>query len=341
MYRPTGSSSAAADSGSAEFSAGAGSAHHPPPPPPLSARNLLDRDRRGDREEAGDEQAARYLRHMSDQHALTSLPLSHLSKTPAHYTQCCGWLTEQNCSHLCCALGCVLLRYLLSWAILLIVLLDWWNSSMAAGGTLLTAHEIKTLFNELLQLIQREDTLLRAEVVSLNDSTRRSRDELRAELAEIRRDMIAVLLNEGRGGGSAGRRLSRLIGGESSRGGSGGSSEQGDGSWLSSLAEKTGLKSSGGGSGSGGRGWDRSDRSDRGGSGGGGGDGELGAWDAGFMSGLRAQLVNLAGGDGGDKPGGQTQPGAVGETPAVDDRYKSALGTQWTDARKDDKREER
>ena len=214
-------------------------------------------------------------------------------------------------------------RYLLSWGILLAVLLDWWNSSVAAGSALLTAHEVRTLFTELINIIQREDNLLRAEVVSLNENTRRSREELRAELAEARRDMLAVLLNKGRLGGGVGKQLNRYLGSGSSGGGNG------EGSWLSSLAEKTGLRGGGGG----GRTWDN--RGDR------GGDNDFSAWDAGFMSGLRTQLSKLAGEDSGDKTGGQPQPNLVGEAPAVDDRYKSAMGTQWTEARKDDKREGR
>ena len=233
------------------------------------------------------------------------------------------------------------LRYFMTWFILLAVLLSWWNSSIAAGGSLLTAQELKTLFSDLLQLIQREDALLRAEVVSLNDNSRRTRDELRQELAEVRRDMIAVLLNEGRGGawgGGGGRQLMRMVAGGGGGGGGwrGGDEDGGGGGgWLSSLAEKTGLKGGGGGGG-GGWGREKGDRER-------GGDGELGPWDAGFMSGLRAQLINLAGGDSGanDKAVGQTQSGGAGEGQAVDDRYKAAMVPQWTEGRKDDKREER
>ena len=219
-----------------------------------------------------------------------------------------------------------LYSYLLSWLILVAVLLDWWNSSVAAGGALLTAHEIRTLFSELIHLIQREDTLLRAEVVALNENTKRSRDELKQELAEARRDMLAVLLNEGRlGGGGVGKQLNRLL---SSGGSRGSGNDDTDGGWLSSLAEKSGLRSGGGGGG--GRGWDRGDRS---------GEGDLGAWDAGFMSGLRAQLANLAGGDSGEKAAGQPQPVVMGEAPAEDDRYKQAMAPQWSEGRRDNKRD--
>ena len=204
---------------------------------------------------------------------------------------------------------------------------DWWNSSVAAGGALLNAHEIRTLFSELMHLIQREDTLLRAEVVALNESTKRSRDELKQELAEARRDMLAVLLNEGRLGGGAGRQISRLLGGGSGRGGG---SDDNDGGWLSALAEKTGLRGGGSGGGGGGRAWGGSDR---------GGEGDANAWDAGFVSGLRAQLANLAGGNGWDKAGGQPQPVVMGEAPAVDDRYKAAMNTQWPEGRREDKTE--
>ena len=203
------------------------------------------------------------------------------------------------------------------------LLFDWWNSSIAAGGALLTAHEIRALFGELVNLIQREDNLLRAELVSLNDNSRRSRDELRQELAEARRDMLTVLLNEGRVGRGT-NRLNRLLNGGGSRSSGGGNDDNdGGGGWLSSLAEKTGLRAGGSGSGGGsggGRTWDRNER---------GGDGDLSAWDAGFLSGLRAQLLSMAGGDSGEKGAGQQQqPAAVGEAPTVDDRYKAATATQ-------------
>ena len=194
------------------------------------------------------------------------------------------------------------------------MLLDWWNSSVAAGGALLTAHEIKALFNELMYLIQREDNLLRAEVVALNENTKRTKEELRQELVEARRDMLAILLNEGRLGGGTGRQLSRLL---SSGSGGGGGGDDSEGGWLASFAEKTGLKGGGGG---GGRAWERSDK---------GGGGDAGAWDAGFKSGLRTQLGNLVQSDsGGEKAAQKQQPVVVTDAPAVDDRYKSAMSAQ-------------
>ena len=156
--------------------------------------------------------------------------------------------------------------YLLSFLILTLALLNWWNSSVAAGGALLTAHETKELFERLMALLQREDAMLRSELGVLSEVSKRAREDVRNELQDIRREIVSVLLNarEGRRGGAAGwdrgeqgwggdywrgdgRGIRERLGSAVSGGGDREQREQrerGEGgeSWLSSLAEKASEK---------------------------------------------------------------------------------------------------
>ena len=175
----------------------------------------------------------------------------------------------------------------MTWFLLIALFFDWWNSSVAAGGALLTAQELRLYFNELTASMQKETSMLRTELGMIAEGERRSRDEIRQELAGIRREIIAVLLH-GRGvwgeGGTKGgwggtaslaeeaaNRLLRRGGGDDNE------------SWLSSLAEKTGIKGGGGGRGTDeARGGERGDRQS--------------LWDQGFFAGLQSQFLSQGGG---------------------------------------------
>ena len=191
-----------------------------------------------------------------------------------------------------------------------LLVLDWWNSSVAAGSSLVTAHELKQLLGELLSALQKDGNLNRTELGVLSENERRTRDEIRQEIANIRREVIAVLLtsrgNRGEGGSwmreglaEEARRLFEGGDGGEDKGQSRRDSDR-DG-WLSSVAEKTGLAK--------GRGGQDRDRQ--------------GVWDQGYTAGLKAQLQQLYGNSASqgeaDAGGGRGQV----EYPSVaDERYQ-------------------
>ena len=86
----------------------------------------------------------------------------------------------------------------MTWLLFAVLVFDWWNSSVAAGGALLTAHELKGFFSELLGALQKENALLRTELGVLTENERRTRDELKAEVAAIRKEILAILLHNSR-----------------------------------------------------------------------------------------------------------------------------------------------
>ena len=199
--------------------------------------------------------------------------------------------------------------------LLFLLLLDWWNSSIAAGGAIMTAHELKTLFNDLLVSLQRDHSRITTEVGVLAENERRTRDEIRQELAGIRKEVIAVLLSRGggRGEGWSGEGLAEeagrlLTGGRKGMQVLQDRGERGDrdrDSWLSSLVEKTVQKA----------GLARDKEGD---------DRERqGVWDHGYMSGWNAQQSYSQGG------GGAAEPGNSGR--ALNERYQQDSETAAND----------
>jgi hypothetical protein len=167
---------------------------------------------------------------------------------------------------------------------------------VAAGGALLTAHELKNFFQELLAALQKENSLLRSELANLTEAERRSRDEIRQEIATVRKEVIAVLLHGrsfidgdsfrdwGSGAASAAEEATQRLFRR-------GVDNDSVSSWLSSLAEKTGMKGRRGDDG-------RGDKGER-----------QSIYDQGFFAGLQHQLNQaLQPGQGGGRGEGGSYP---------------------------------